>query len=105
MPSIVFGLWGRDYLVQPVRGLSAWLHEYFGWIPIFGSEGPYGQSILLGSVVLAIMVLPDHDGPVARSSPRRRSTNQEAALALGATKWEMIRMRCCPMAGPASSPQ
>ena len=35
-----------------------WLNEYFGWIPIFGGDGPFGRSILLGSLVLAIMVLP-----------------------------------------------
>ncbi len=36
VPSIVFGLWGRDYLSGPVRDFSGWLHHYFGWIPLFG---------------------------------------------------------------------
>jgi phosphate transport system permease protein len=100
VPSIVFGLWGRDYLVGPVRDLSGWLHRYFGWIPLFGSDGPYGKSILLGSLVLAIMVLPivtSLSREVFRQTP---PMNEEAALALGATKWEMIRMSVLPYGRP-----
>jgi phosphate transport system permease protein len=100
VPSIVFGLWGRDYLVDPVRNFSGWLHHYFGWIPLFGSDGPYGKSILLGSVVLAIMVLPiitSLSREVFRQTP---AMNEEAALALGATKWEMVRMAVLPYGRP-----
>ena len=100
VPSIVFGLWGRDYLVGPVRDLSSWLHAYFGWIPLFGSDGPYGKSILLGSLVLAIMVLPiitSLSREVFRQTP---TMNEEAALALGATKWEMVRMTVLPYGRP-----
>src|SRR4051812_47527558 len=100
VPSIIFGLWGREYLVEPVRQLSGWLHEYFGWIPIFGSDGPYGKSVLLGSLVLAIMVLPiitSLSREVFRQTP---PMNEEAALALGATKWEMVRLAVIPYGRP-----
>ncbi|TML32556.1 MAG: phosphate ABC transporter permease subunit PstC, partial [Actinobacteria bacterium] len=100
VPSIVFGLWGRDYFFYPVRDFSAWLHRYFGWIPLFGSDGPYGKSILLGSLVLAIMVLPiitSLSREVFRQTP---VMNEEAALALGATRWEMIRMAVLPYGRP-----
>jgi phosphate transport system permease protein len=100
VPSIVFGLWGRDYFAEPVASLSGWLHRYFGWIPLFGSDGPYGQSILLGSLVLAIMVLPivtSLSREVFRQAP---IMDQEAALALGATQWEMIRMAVLPYGRP-----
>ena len=100
VPSIVFGLWGRDYFASPVSSLSGWLHRYFGWIPLFGGEGPYGQSILLGSLVLAIMVLPivtSLSREVFRQAP---IMDQEAALALGATRWEMIRMAVLPFGRP-----
>jgi phosphate transport system permease protein len=100
VPSIVFGLWGRDYFASPIAAFSGWLHHYFGWIPIFGGDGPYGQSILLGSVVLAIMVLPivtSLSREVFRQAP---IMDQEAALALGATKWEMIRMAVIPYGRP-----
>ncbi|NES31511.1 phosphate ABC transporter permease subunit PstC [Micromonospora terminaliae] len=99
VPSVVFGLWGRDYFAQPVADLSAWLNKYFGWIPIFG-EGPYGSSILLGSVVLAIMVLPivtSLSREVFRQTP---NANEEAALALGATRWEMVRTAVLPYGRP-----
>lgn len=96
VPSIVYGLWGRDYLVTPISGLSAWLHAYFGWIPIFGSDGPYGKSILLGSIVLAIMVLPIVTALVREVFAQTPTMNEEAALALGATKWEMIRTAVLP---------
>ncbi|MFL6111563.1 MAG: PstC family ABC transporter permease, partial [Catenulispora sp.] len=89
VPSIIFGLWGRLYLVGPVRDFSGWLHKYFGWIPLFGSDGPYGKSVLLGGLVLAIMILPivtSLSREVFRQTPQM---NEEAALALGATKWEM----------------
>jgi phosphate transport system permease protein len=100
VPSIIFGLWGREYLVQPVRGLSTWLHKYFAWIPLFGGDGPYGKSILLGSLVLAIMVLPivtSLSREVFRQTP---AMNEEAALALGATKWEMVRTAVIPYGRP-----
>jgi phosphate transport system permease protein len=100
VPSIVFGLWGRDYLVGPVRELSGWLHHYFGWIPLFGSDGPYGKSFLLGGIVLAIMILPiitSLSREVFRQTP---PMNEEAALALGATKWEMIRTAVIPYGRP-----
>ncbi|OLB81707.1 MAG: phosphate ABC transporter permease subunit PstC [Actinobacteria bacterium 13_2_20CM_2_71_6] len=100
VPSIVFGLWGRDYFFFPVRDFSGWLHRYFGWIPLFGSDGPYGKSILLGSLVLAIMVLPivtSLSREVFRQTP---TINEEAALALGATKWEMIRIAVLPYGRP-----
>ncbi len=100
VPSVIFGLWGRDMLAGPVAELSAWLHRYLGFIPIFGGNGPYGNSILLGSFVLAIMVLPIITAlcrDVFAQSPRE---NEEAALALGATRWEMIRTAVLPYGRP-----
>jgi phosphate transport system permease protein len=100
VPSIVFGLWGRDYLVGPIRGFSGWLHHYFGWIPLFGSDGPYGKSFLLGGVVLAIMILPIVTSLSREVFLQTPKMNEEAALALGATKWEMIRTAVIPYGRP-----
>jgi phosphate transport system permease protein len=100
VPSIVFGLWGRDYLAGPVKSLSGWLHQYFGWIPIFGSDGPYGKSILLGGLVLAIMVLPIITSLSREVFAQTPQMNEEAAYALGATKWEMIRTSVLPYGRP-----
>jgi phosphate transport system permease protein len=100
VPSIIFGLWGREYFVGPVTALSGWLHRYFGWIPIFGSDGPYGKSVLLGSFVLAIMVLPIVTSLSREVFSQTPGMNEEAALALGATKWEMIRTAVIPYGRP-----
>ncbi|MBO4208291.1 phosphate ABC transporter permease subunit PstC [Micromonospora echinofusca] len=100
VPSVVFGLWGRDYFSGPVADLSAWLNRYFGWLPLFGGDGPYGASMLLGALVLAIMVLPiitSLSREVFRQTP---TANEEAALALGATRWEMIRTAVLPYGRP-----
>ena len=100
VPSVVFGLWGRDVFLNPVRDFSLWLNEYFGWIPIFGGDGPFGRSILLGSLVLAIMVLPIITSLSREVFMQTPTANEEAALALGATKWEMIRTSVLPYGKP-----
>ncbi|MEV6923590.1 phosphate ABC transporter permease subunit PstC [Dactylosporangium sp. NPDC051485] len=96
VPSVVFGLWGRDYFFDPITNLSKWLHDVAGWLPIFGSEGPYGKGILLGSIVLAIMILPIVTSLSREVFLQTPPENQEAALALGSTKWEMIRTAVLP---------
>ena len=100
VPSVVFGLWGRDVFMEPVRDFSVWLNQYFGWLPIFGGDGPFGRSILLGSLVLAIMVLPIVTALSREIFMQTPSMNEEAALALGATKWEMIRTSVLPYGKP-----
>jgi phosphate transport system permease protein len=100
VPSVVFGLWGRDLFQAPVKDFSIWLNHYFSWIPIFGGDGPFGSSILLGSLVLAIMVLPIVTSLSREVFQQTPGMNEEAALAMGATKWEMIRMAVLPYGRP-----
>jgi phosphate transport system permease protein len=100
VPSVVFGLWGRDVFVQPVTDFSVWLNTYFSWIPLFGGDGRFGRSILLGSLVLAIMVLPIITALSREVFQQTPGMNEEAALALGATKWEMIRTAVLPYGRP-----
>ncbi|BCJ53757.1 phosphate transport system permease protein [Actinoplanes sp. NBRC 14428] len=100
VPSVVFGLWGRDVFSQPVQDFSVWLNKYFGWLPVFGGDGPFGRSILLGSLVLAIMVLPIVTSLSREVFQQTPGMNEEAALALGATKWEMIRTAVLPYGKP-----
>jgi phosphate transport system permease protein len=100
VPSVVFGLWGRDVFLNPVRDFSAWLNKYFSWIPLFGGDGPFGRSILLGSLVLAIMVLPIVTSLSREVFQQTPGMNEEAALALGATRWEMIRTAVLPYGKP-----
>ena len=100
VPSVVFGLWGRDVFLEPVRDFSIWLNHYFGWLPIFGGDGPFGRSIMLGCLVLAIMVLPIVTSLSREVFQQTPAMNEEAALALGATKWEMIRTAVLPYGKP-----
>jgi phosphate transport system permease protein len=100
VPSVVFGLWGRDVFLPPVQSFSGWLNHYFSWIPLFGGDGPFGKSIMLGSLVLAIMVLPIVTSLSREVFQQTPGMNEEAALALGATKWEMIRTAVLPFGTP-----
>ncbi|MEV6374683.1 phosphate ABC transporter permease subunit PstC [Micromonospora musae] len=100
VPSVVFGLWGREIFLRPVQDFSVWLNKYFSWIPIFGGEGPFGKSILLGSLVLAIMVLPIITSLSREVFLQTPTANEEAALALGATRWEMLRTAVLPYGRP-----
>ncbi|VVB96607.1 Binding-protein-dependent transport system inner membrane component [uncultured archaeon] len=98
VPSVIIGLWGifilapflRDYLAPP-------LSTYLGFLPLF--QGPmYGLSMLTGSVILAIMVIPITSS-VSREVIMTVPTQQrEAALALGATGWETTRIAVLPYA-------
>lgn len=100
VPSVVFGIWGSQYFFEPVRNLSIWLNHYFAWIPLFGGEGPYGRSFLLGGTVLGVMILPIVTSLSREVFLQTPKMNEEAALALGATKWEMIRTAVLPYGRP-----
>ena len=99
VPSIVFGLWGIIVIRPLLLPLSDFLNANLGWIPLFGGQvSTVGSTVLAGSVVLAVMILPiisSISREIFLQTPR---LNEEAALALGATKWEMIRMAVLPYA-------
>ena len=97
IPSVIYGLWGIAVLGPASVGIQEWLGEHLSFVPFFkGPATATGRTMLLAGVVLAVMILPIITA-VARSvfvqTPRRL---QEAALALGATRWEMIRMTVLP---------
>ncbi|WP_330289190.1 phosphate ABC transporter permease subunit PstC [Streptomyces sp. NBC_00576] len=96
VPSIVYGLWGAMILVPNMNGLFGWLNDYLGWTGIFSWEEGAPRSMLTVGILLAIMILPvitNVSREVFRQTPRM---NEEAALALGATRWEVIRMAVLP---------
>jgi phosphate transport system permease protein len=97
VPSIVFGLWGIIVIRPFLLPFSDWLSQYLGWIPLFGGQvSTTGSTILAGAVVLAVMILPiitSISREIFLQTPR---LHEEAALALGATKWEMIKMAVLP---------
>jgi phosphate transport system permease protein len=101
VPSVVYGLWGVAYLNDRIVPVSKFLHSAFGWIPLFGDTGGrYGRSIFLASVVLAIMILPIIAALSREIFLQVPHGNREAAYALGATRWEMIRTAVLPFSRP-----
>jgi phosphate transport system permease protein len=97
VPSVVFGLWGARVLAPAIQPLYAWLVENLGWIPLFAPPvSGTGRTILTVGIVLAVMILPIITAisrEVFLQTPR---LHEEAALALGSTRWEMIRMTVLP---------
>jgi phosphate transport system permease protein len=97
VPSVVFGLWGLNFLLGRSEGLQVWLQDHLSFIPIFQNDiGAVGRSIFLASIVLAIMILPIIAAISREVFTQVPRANREAALALGATKLEMIRMAVLP---------
>jgi phosphate transport system permease protein len=91
IPSIIYGLWGIFILVPMVRAFQASLPGWLRKTPLFTGP-PVGVGMLAASLVLAVMVLP-YTASVAREVLRAvPPTQREAALALGATRWEAIRV-------------
>jgi phosphate transport system permease protein len=92
IPSVVYGLWGIFVLAPLLRVyVEPWLAKYFGWTGLF--EGPpFGIGMLAAGVILSIMIVPII-GSITREVLTAVPNHQrEAALALGATRWEMIRI-------------
>ncbi|MFF4774981.1 phosphate ABC transporter permease subunit PstC [Microtetraspora fusca] len=100
VPSVVYGLWGVAFLVPFMRGPSEFLNTYFAWIPLFGGDQVVGKSMLTASIVLAIMILPIIAAISREVFLQAPKMQEEAALALGATRWEMIRMSVLPFGRP-----
>jgi phosphate transport system permease protein len=97
IPSIVYGLWGIFVLGPAAVPIMQWLADHLGFIPFFdGPASPTGRTMLVAGLVMAVMILPIVSA-VAREvfsqTPRRL---EEGAIALGATRWEMIKMAVLP---------
>jgi len=97
IPSVIYGLWGGIILVPAIYPFWNWVSTYLGWIPIFsGPAANPPRTVATVAVVLAVMILPiitSVSRDIFLQTPRLQ---QEAALALGATKWEMIKLAVLP---------
>ncbi|QYJ03908.1 phosphate ABC transporter permease subunit PstC [Nocardioides panacisoli] len=99
VPSVVFGLWGAFILAPYLQPLHQFLVDYFGWIPLFdGPASATARTILTAGVVLALMALPIVTAIMREVFAQTPSAHEEAALALGATRWEMIKLAVFPYA-------
>ena len=97
IPSVIYGLWGGIVLVPAIYPFWNWVAKYLVWIPLFkGPAANPARTVATVAVVLAVMILPiitSMARDVYLQTPRLQ---QEAALALGATKWEMIKLAVLP---------
>ena len=108
MPSIVFGLWGIFILAPQAQPVAEFLNDNLGWFfPLQRRQRllDRGGTIFTAGIVLAVMILPiitSVTREVFRQTPRSQI---EAAQALGATKWEVVRMTVLLSGAAASSPR
>ncbi|UIN31527.1 phosphate ABC transporter permease subunit PstC [Microbacterium binotii] len=97
VPSVVFGLWGILVLAPAVQPVYSWLNQNAGWFPLFsGDVSATGRTIFTAGIVLAVMVVPIITAICREVFLQTPKLHEEAALALGATRWEMIRMAVLP---------
>ncbi|MGX1548972.1 phosphate ABC transporter permease subunit PstC [Streptomyces adustus] len=107
VPSVVYGLWGLFFLQQHVIGLSRWLSDWFGWIPLFtvdgtqpgdplASDSVYTASTFVAGIVVALMVAPIQCSVMREVFAQAPAGEREGAYALGATRWGMIRAVILP---------
>lgn len=106
VPSVVFGLWGVFFLQANVIPVAEWISVYFGWIPIFQvtdatgarltEAGAFTSSAFIAGIVVALMVVPTQTSVMREAFSQAPLGEREGALALGSTRWGMIRAVVLP---------
>ena len=97
IPSVVYGLWGIGFLAPQLVPVYEGMTRYLGWIPLFaGPASTSARTILTAGIVLAVMILPIITAMSRDVFHQVPQGHREAALAMGATRWEMIRLAVLP---------
>jgi phosphate transport system permease protein len=107
IPSVVYGLWGVFYLQGNIVPVSKWISQTFGWIPIFAVDGfdpndplstttVFTSSSFIAGIVVALMISPIVTSIMREVFSQAPLGEREGALALGATRWGMIRSVVLP---------
>ncbi|WP_295836962.1 phosphate ABC transporter permease subunit PstC [uncultured Microbacterium sp.] len=106
VPSVVFGLWGVFFLQSNVIPVAEWISVYFGWIPVFRVSDETGQTLtdagaftssaFIAGIVVALMVVPTQTSVMREAFSQAPLGEREGALALGSTRWGMIRAVVLP---------
>jgi phosphate transport system permease protein len=96
VPSVVYGLWGFFFLLPRLVPVQTALAGTLGWIPLFhdpdGQAATFSKSVFGASIVLAVMIVPIISAVSREVMNQVDGDRREAALALGATRWETIRI-------------
>ncbi len=97
IPSVVYGLWGAMWLIPKLVPLYEWISKYLGWIPLFSPPvSSTGRVIASASLILSVMILPIITAVAREVFLQTPKAHEEAALALGATRWEVVKMAVLP---------
>jgi phosphate transport system permease protein len=99
IPSIVYGVWGLHVLAPQLRPLATWLNHAMGWCFLFAHGNvpvTSGATIFTGGIVLAVMILPIITAVTREVFVQTPQDEIEAALALGATRWEVVKLTVLP---------
>lgn len=99
VPSIVYGVWGLYVLAPVLKPLAVWLNENLGWLFLFATGNASvagGGTIFTAGIVLAVMILPIITAVTREVFIQTPRGQIEAALALGATRWEVVRTTVLP---------
>jgi phosphate ABC transporter permease protein PstC len=100
VPSVVYGLWGVFVLIPKLLPAEKWFASTFSFIPFIGGGTVTGPNYFIAGLILAIMIVPIVSAISREVLATVPAEAKEAALALGATRWEMIRMSVIPYARP-----
>lgn len=95
VPSVVYGLWGVFVLIPALLPAERWFAQTFKWLPFVGGSVS-GPNYFIAGLILAIMILPIVSAVSREVLATVPSAEKEGALALGATRWEMIRLAVLP---------
>ncbi|MCW2994948.1 MAG: pstC [Conexibacter sp.] len=95
VPSVVYGLWGFFVLIPKLKPAEQWFADTFSFLPLVGGNVA-GPNYFIAGLILAIMILPIVSAISREVISTVPADLKEASLALGATRWEMIRMAVLP---------
>jgi phosphate transport system permease protein len=99
VPSIIYGVWGLYVLAPRLRPIATWLNEHLGWLFLFATGNASvsgGGTIFTAGIVLAVMILPIITAVTREVFIKTPHSHVEAALALGATRWEVVKTAVLP---------
>jgi phosphate transport system permease protein len=99
VPSIIYGVWGLYVLAPRLRPIATWLNEHLGWLFLFATGNVSvsgGGTVFTAGIVLAVMILPIITAVTREVFVKTPRSHIEAALALGATRWEVVKTTVLP---------
>ena len=98
VPSVVYGLWAFYFLIPKLKPAEQWFADTFHFIPFVATDNVAGPNYFIAGLILAIMILPIVSAISREVLSTVPADQKEASLALGATRWEMIRTSMLPYA-------